>query len=712
MTNPLTRPKILIVDDKPENLIALAKLLRSLDVEVIQASSGEQALSQILRNRFAIVLLDVQMPDMDGFETAQLIRANKTSATTPIIFVTALSKDERHMAMGYESGAVDYLYKPINPIILLSKVKVFLQLEQQRLSMQVLTEQLQHSNQTNQLLLTSASQGIIGINIDGEIEFANPAATTLLREDEQVLSGTSLFPWFYDPALDAFVRQWKSQPDTNASYHQSCRMRRKTGDSKPVELHLSPMCNHLGRITGGVLVFHDITDRLRLEDHLRQMAHYDHLTGLANRALLMEFLQSAVARGQRRERNIAVLVLDLDHFKQVNDTLGHDAGDELLTSVAERLHNCVREGDLIARLGGDEFAIVLDDIARIDDVALIAAKIVSAISKPHKLKGRELHVSTSVGIATYPENGKTPTELLKAADTAMYVTKKAGRHGYRLFTADMHKESQRRAHQEHVLKNAVHNGQFELLYQPMVALDSGQIVAYEAQLSWLHNNIRQSQDEFLPMVESLGLMKTVGQWTLDNLCREIAGWCGHDDQRRSVVFSVNLAISQCQSAELAQQIEQLLNKYGLSPSQLELRISERIANTVTHEMINALESLRSLGVHIALDNFGSGVSALNYLRKLPVDVINVDKLYIQEIGRDQRIESILKALTGLAHDMGIRAVAKGVESPLQLQLLEQLGYDRVQGMLLGQPESIIRIDYDAYNLSCVKQAPSSNSKRQ
>lgn len=245
----------------------------------------------------------------------------------------------------------------------------------------------------------------------------------------------------------------------------------------------------------------------------------------------------------------------------------------------------------------------------------------------------------------------------------------------------------------------------------MVSLESGLIVAYEAQLSWLHDNIRRSQDEFLPMVESLGLMNILGHWALDNICREIAGWCGHDERRRDVVFSVNLAISQCQSAEIAKQVEQLLQKYELSPAQLELRISERIVSDISHDMINALQSLRSLGVHIALDNFGSGVSALNYLRKLPVDVINVDKLYIREIGRDQRIESILKALTGLAHDMGLRAVAKGVESPQQLQLLKQLGYDRVEGMLLGQPESIIRIDYDAYNLSSAKQPSSSHPKR-
>ena len=698
-------PKVLVVDDMPENLLAMGKLLKPLNIEVVKANSGEEALAQVLRHRFAVILLDVQMPVMDGFETAQLIRANKATATIPIIFVTAISKEDRHVTMGYESGAVDYLYKPVNPDILMGKVKVFLQLEEQRLEMEVLTENLRDLSEKNQLLLDSAGEGIIGVNPEGVVEFANPAALDLLDADEKELKSKPVSPWFYDPGVSSFIEGWKEDNTSEPVYRQTSRMKRLAGDSKPIEFNLSPMHNKKGEITGGVLVFHDITERMQLEEHLTKMAKYDNLTGLANRTLFMEFLNASLARSERRTRSTAVMFLDLDHFKQINDTLGHDVGDDLLTSVAERLRECVREGDMIARLGGDEFAIVLDDVARADDVEMVAEKIVETISKPHQLSGREVHVSTSVGISTWPECGKEANELIKAADIAMYVTKKAGRKGYRFFTSDMQAEGQRKARQEQALRDAVRNGSFDLVYQPMVSLDTGVVAGYESQLRWDYEGKTLVPDEFLPMVESLRLMNQLGSWALDNVCRESKSWRGNDGSRDDVFFAVNLALSQCRDSNVQRMVEKTIAQYGIAPNLIELEISERIVNDVPGKLITALNALREQGVHVALDNFGSGVSALNYLRKLPVDVVKVDQLYIREIGKDARVEGILKAMTGLAHDMGIRVVAEGVDSPEQLAFLKDLGYDRAQGMLIGRAESITRIDHEAFDLPVGASSP-------
>ena len=692
-------PKVLIVDDRPENLVALKRLLKPLQVEVVEADSGEAALAQVLRHNFAVILLDVQMPVMDGFETAQLIRAHKSTEATPIIFVTAISKEDKHVAMGYKSGAVDYLYKPINPDILLGKVKVFLELEHHRLEMKNLTEQLQETNKTNELLLSSAGEGIIGITIEGLVQFVNPAATELMQIDEQALMGQSIFPWFYEPGIDDFVKGWADNHQASAIYQETCYIRRQNNDGKPIELNLSPMRNSRGKITGGVLMFRDITERLQLEENLRQMAQYDTLTGLANRRLFLDYLQASVARTQRRKCMTAVLFLDLDHFKQINDTLGHDVGDDLLISVAERLRNCVRDGDLIARLGGDEFAIVLDDIVNEEDVKFVANRIVESVSQPHELAGRDLQVSTSVGIATSSACGQDVTELVKAADTAMYVTKKAGRHGFRFFTQDMQDECQRRIEKEQALRTAVSAGQFELAYQPIVALDSGQVLAYETQLNWPYHDSLVAQEEFLPEVQSLRLMNELGGWTLDSVGLEVSSWCGDNQERQQAIFSINLHADQCKNIEVVTLIEKMLAKHGLAPAQLELSISERVVGDICGKLIAALNRLREQGVHVALDNFGSGVSALSYLRKLPVDVIKIDQLYIREIGRDPRAESILKALSGLAREMGIRAVAKGVESSDQLQFLTDLGYDQAQGPLLGGPQSIKQIE------SCVLDLP-------
>ncbi|MTI14620.1 GGDEF/EAL domain-containing response regulator [Sansalvadorimonas verongulae] len=698
MTDKDKLPKVLVVDDMPENLLAMGKLLKPLNVDVVKANSGEEALAQVLRNRFAVILLDVQMPVMDGFETAQLMRANKATASIPIIFVTAISKEDRHVTMGYQSGAVDYLYKPVNPDILLGKVKVFLQLEEQRLEMEALTDNLRDLSEKNQLLLDSAGEGIIGISPDGVVEFANPAARELLDVDENELKSKPVFPWFYDPGVESFIQSWKENETSEPVYRQTSRMKRLTGDSKPVEFNLSPVHNKKGEVTGGVLVFHDITERVQLEEHLTKMAKYDNLTGLANRTLFMEFLNASLARSERRGRGTAVMFLDLDHFKQINDTLGHDVGDDLLISVAERLHECVREGDMIARLGGDEFSIVLDDVARADDVKMVAEKIVETISKPHQLAGRELHVSTSVGVSTWPECGKEANELIKAADIAMYVTKKAGRKGYRFFTADMQAEGQRRAKQENALKDAVRNGSFSIVYQPIVSLDTGAVAGYESQLRWNYEGKVLVPDDFLPMVESLRLMNQLGGWTLDNVCRESKSWRGSDGSRDDVFFAVNLALSQCRDVDVQDMVEKAIANYGVAPHMLELEISERIVNDIPGKLINSLNVLREQGVHVALDNFGSGVSALNYLRKLPVDVVKVDQLYIREIGKDSRVEGILKAMTGLAHDMGMRVVAEGVDSQEQLAFLKDLGYDRAQGLLIGRAESITRIDYETFEL--------------
>ncbi|WP_281645072.1 EAL domain-containing protein [Parendozoicomonas sp. Alg238-R29] len=691
-------PKVLVVDDMPENLLAMGKLLKPLNIEVVKASSGEEALAQVLRNRFAVILLDVQMPVMDGFETAQLMRANKATAAIPIIFVTAISKEERHVTMGYESGAVDYLYKPVNPDILLGKVKVFLQLEEQRLEMEALTDNLRDLSEKNQLLLDSAGEGIIGVGPEGAVDFANPAARELLDVNEDELKNKPVFPWFYDPGVEEFIKSWEKDSASEPVYRQTSRMKRLAGDSKPVEFNLSPMHDKKGEITGGVLVFHDITERVQLEEHLTRMAKYDNLTGLANRTLFMEFLNASLARSERRGRGTAVMFLDLDHFKQINDTLGHDVGDDLLASVAGRLQECVRDGDMIARLGGDEFAIVLDDVARPDDVKMVAEKIVESICKPHQIAGREIHASTSVGVATWPECGREANELIKAADTAMYVTKKAGRKGYRFFTADMQAEGQRRVKQEHALKDAIRNGSFGLVYQPMISLETGAVAGYASQLRWEYEGKLLVPEEFLPTVESLRLMNPLGLWTLENVCREAQSWRGTDGSRNDVFFAVNLALSQCRDADVQQMVEKAMAQHGIVPAQLELEVSERIVSDVPGKLITSLNALREQGVHVALDNFGSGLSALNYLRKLPVDVVKVDQLYIREIGRDSRVEGILKAITCLAHDMGIRVVAEGVESSEQLEFLKDLGYDRAQGMLMGRPESITRIDHEAFEL--------------
>lgn len=686
-------PKILVVDDKPENLLVMGKLLRVVDAEIFKALSGEEALGLVLRHEFAMILLDVQMPGMDGFETARFIRDNQSTASVPIIFVTAISKEDKHVTEGYEAGAVDYLYKPINKDILLSKVKVFLQLEKQRLELFDLTTELRELSEQNKRLLDCAAEGILGINPEGNITFANPAACTLLQAEESSLLGNSVCSFFMESDINTIIQQWSVASETlEGAFSKTAMLVISETVSLPVEFSASPTQAANGAVMGGVLVFQDITERKKLEAYLIKMAKYDALTGLANRTLFMEFLTASLLRNASSQHVTAVFYLDLDHFKLINDGLGHDVGDELLKSVAERLKQSVRRGDLVVRLGGDEFAIVLDDVARLEDVDLVAEKVVEAICRPHHLGGRELNVSTSVGIAVWPECGQEPAELIKAADTAMYETKKSGRKGYKHFTDTMRQDNYRKACMEQGLNRDLKSNNFELFYQPMVALASGQVEGFEAQIRWEYEGQLLLPEAFLPLVDEMKQMNGLGEWMLNSASREMAQWRGADPERKEMLLSMNLSLSQCQGVNVQALVEGLLEQHKIEPRLLEIAISERFLSVIPKNAVNDLKALRKAGVHIALNNFGSGHSGLNDLRRLTVDMVKIDSSFIHEIGREDSTEGIIRAMAFLATDMGIKTLAEGIDSEEQLQFVTDLGYDRGQGLLLKAPCPITQIE--------------------
>ncbi len=436
-----SKVKILVVDDRPENLLAMDKLLKPLGAEVHKVDSGEKALSEVLAHHFAVILLDVQMPGMDGFETATLLHSNKQTDNIPIIFVTAINKDHNYVAKGYQSGAVDYLPKPIVPEILLGKVKVFLQLEEQRLALEDVTKELRWISRKNKLLLDCAGEGIVGLDKAGNITFINPTACELLGGAEESFLNTHISQFLFDTTNDKpAIDQWLESDIYRECLEKGGTLKQSTGlinirqGTFPAEFNIAAIVNGRNSVQGAVFVFQDITERKQMEDQLLRMAKYDSLTGLANRTLFREFLQSSMDRSDRYHKNTAVMFLDLDHFKEINDQLGHDAGDQLLSSVANRLESCIRKVDLIARLGGDEFAVVLDDVKNSDDARTVANKILSVLKEPHELGDASKKVGTSIGIAFYPDNGRDADGLIKAADEAMYVAKNEGRNDFRFYS--------------------------------------------------------------------------------------------------------------------------------------------------------------------------------------------------------------------------------------------------------------------------------------
>lgn len=436
LKNNNNQPSVLVVDDRQENLLAMRQALSVLDANIVLANSGNEALSCSLTQRFAVILLDAQMPQMDGFETATLLHANSETAAIPIIFVTAKYKDPDYIRKAYDIGVVDYLHKPVDKKMLLSKVQTFLQLEQQRVELEKASDTLEQISEQQALLLNNAGEGIMGVDLDGKITFVNPKICEFFALDEKQLLNENIVLLLNDKKIDQYLSICQNKDSDNSLY--PCQHRGKitqlSGQTIPVELNMTPVLNANKHASGCILLFHDITEREQQEKKLLYQAHHDSLTGLANRILLKRFLTASIARNKRKQQHTGLMFLDLDKFKQVNDLLGHGTGDILLNHVADRLKQCVRESDLVARLGGDEFVIVLDEICYIQNVVTIAEKIIASLSKPFYISERTIDIGVSIGIALWPDHASSPELIMKAADQAMYKAKQSGGNHFCFYT--------------------------------------------------------------------------------------------------------------------------------------------------------------------------------------------------------------------------------------------------------------------------------------
>jgi len=426
-------------------------------------------------------------------------------------------------------------------------------------------------------------------------------------------------------------------------------------------------------------------ERQRSEQRIRHMAHHDELTGLPNRALLNDRLAQALGQAHRTGRPLALLFLDLDGFKYINDSLGHEVGDRLLRTVAGRLQAIVRSGDTVARLGGDEFVVMLVDLEQAGDAAAVAHQIVQALSRPLRADDRTLHVTVSLGVATYPADGDSAELLLKHADAAMYRAKAHGRNGVQCYTRDMGLQAHQRVELQSALRLAVEHGQFELHYQPQCAPDSGRIVAVEALIRWPHPVLGLvSPDRFIPLAEETGLIAPIGRWVLRTACRQLQAWRAAGHTR--LVMAVNLSARQFLAHDIPQLVRETLEEHGLPASALELELTETALMHNADAVRTTLLALKELGVVLALDDFGTGYSSLNHLRRFPIDAIKIDKSFTAEMASSEDTTAIVRAIVAMARSLGVQTVAEGVENESQLRFLATLQCDRVQGYHLGRPQ--------------------------
>jgi len=458
-----------------------------------------------------------------------------------------------------------------------------------------------------------------------------------------------------------------------------------------------------GQVTRLFGTVQDVTERRQTEERIRHLAYYDSVTGLPNRALLKEQVKQALAAARRHGRAAALLFLDIDQFKRINDTLGHSTGDTLLRLVGERLAACVRSSDSlfsgrpsqliggevvpaasVARLGGDEFVILLSEIRRPEDAAVVAGRAIEVLRQPILLGESEVYITGSIGISTFPEDGDTHETLLKHADAAMYYAKDDGRNRYHFYTRTMNERAHDRLDLETSLRKALENEEFELYYQPKVNIHTGEITGAEALTRWLcPTRGMVPPDVFIPVTEETDLIIPIGEWVLTEACRQNKEW--HDQGLTPIRVSVNISAAQCRDDALGDTVERVLNRTGLAAELLELEVTETLLMRDVESSIALFERLKSLGVYISIDDFGIGYSSLSYLKRLPLDTIKIDRSFIRDITTDPDDATIVEATINLGHNLRLNVLAEGVEDTAQLEFLRRRACDETQGYLFSKP---------------------------
>ncbi len=455
-------------------------------------------------------------------------------------------------------------------------------------------------------------------------------------------------------------------------------------DEQAFEIHYTPIVETNGSISGAIGVATNITERKRTEDRLSFLANYDPVTGLPNRSLFNDRLDHAMKHAGRSGTKVGLLFVDLDNFKNINDTLGHSAGDDLLRQVAARFSKAVRIDDTVSRLGGDEFTIILEDLASEEDAARVATAILEQSSLPYQLQDSELYVTPSIGIAIYPQDGTTLQTLVMNADAAMYRAKANGRNNLQFFNKDISTGAQERLEITTLLRGALTRGEFSLHYQPQIDTSTSRVIGFEALLRW-NNPARGSipPNVFIPLLEDTGLIIPVGDWVLHEACRWAASLDTTGDTEAPSI-AVNLSARQFYQPSLHILVSAALIASGLQPNRLELEITESILIDVeTH--LETMDRLKRIGVSLSIDDFGTGYSSLSYLKRFPVDRLKIDASFVRDVAIDPDDASIVTTIIGLSHNLGLNVIAEGVETAEQLRFLQEQGCDEIQGYFVARP---------------------------
>jgi diguanylate cyclase (GGDEF)-like protein/PAS domain S-box-containing protein len=558
-----------------------------------------------------------------------------------------------------------------------------IELEMQNEELRRAQEELEASRSRYVDLYDFAPIGYLTFDKNGLIREVNLTGAALLGEDRRRLIDKPFSVFVFKDDLDTFRAHLRETLKGGIRKTGEIRIRRKDGSVLPVQLQSVAAEGPEGDATSCRTAVIDITERKRMEELIQHRAHHDPLTDLPNRLLFRDILSIELAKAQRGKKKVAVLFLDLDRFKDINDTMGHDAGDQLLKVVAERLRRSVRASDTVSRMGGDEFNILLTEISNAGDIITIAQKVADSFREPHVIGGHEFNMSTSIGISIFPEDGESMEALFKNADIAMYHAKELGGNTYQFYNETMNLRLMERMRLERWLRHALDRAELEVYYQPQFTIESRQVICAEALVRWRHPKMGMLDPaHFLPIADEIGFITSIDEWVLKTACAQLKEW--HVAGFPHLSISVNLSAKQIQRSDFVERIAGILGEVGVDPHRLGVEISESVAMRNVEQAIPNMNRLAEMGVCVTIDNFGTGYSSLNYLKKLPVQKLKIDQSFVQDIATDAADRAIISAVVAMALEMNLGVIAVGVETEEQLEFLESTGCREAQGFLFGR----------------------------
>ncbi|MBT9456412.1 MAG: EAL domain-containing protein [Burkholderiaceae bacterium] len=690
------QPRVLLVDDDEVNLLLTAIALRERGFHITEASSGEQALTMISEWSPDIIVLDAMMPEPDGFQTCMRLREMPGFESIPVLMLTGLD-DDTSINRAYQVGATDFFVKSNQWSLLAGRLRYLLRSSRTRIELERSKARLARAQDL-------ARMGSFEWRRGGTAGFQMAAEAVRVfghgPGDSLDFIGVMRMVGRDDRAL--FLRLLRDVIAHNSVLVTDLAVTLLDGRSRIIHIEAEPEFNEQGNASGYTGIVQDVTDRRMAEDKIRQLANFDALTGLPNRRQLIWRTERAIEQARRMGHEVGLLLIDLDRFKIINDTLGHSAGDELLMEVARRLRGCVRHSDTVmegmlesvggrshrtleavGRLGGDEFVALLPEVIDERDAERVAQRVLEALREPIFIAGQECFVTASVGIAIYPRDGITMADLLRNSDVAMYAVKSQGRNASVLYSPQLAGRGREKLELESALHKAIERNELVLHYQPKIDVRAARMVGVEALMRWQRGPTLVPPGDFIPLAEETGLIVPLSEWALREAARQAKIWqinFGFSDS-----IAVNLPNRLFERSDLVEHIHQCVSTYGVPHRAIQLEITETGLMKDLQNVIPSLHRLNEVGVEISIDDFGTGYSSLAYLTTLPISEVKIDRSFVRDLGITPQSSAVVTAIIALARSLGLRVIAEGVETLRQMEVLHRLGCSVMQGFLFSKP---------------------------